>query len=319
VANHESPITNHVVLEDVKFALEPGDRVALLGPNGAGKSTLVKTLVGELAPLAGERLMHPAARIGYFAQHTVEALTEGESPIQHLARIAPGRGEQELRNWLGRWNFAGERAFEPVDGFSGGERARLALALIAWTRPNVLLLDEPTNHLDMDMREALAEALAEFDGALVVVSHDRHLIGLACDRFWRVAEGVLTPFDGDLDDYAAWLRSRDRSEQKPVVSAASAPGAPSAPDGKQRRRSAAGQRERERPLRNRLKQVEAAIAKLDAELACLDIQLAEPALYADGGKQAAELGRQQIALRAQHLTLEAEWLALYEELEALAV
>jgi ATP-binding cassette subfamily F protein 3 len=309
------------VLTNVKFALEPGDRVALLGPNGAGKSTLVKTLVGELAPLAGERLMHPAARIGYFAQHTVEALHEGESPIQHLARIAPGKGEQELRNWLGRWNFAGERAFEPVDGFSGGERARLALALIAWTRPNVLLLDEPTNHLDMDMREALAEALAEFDGALVLVSHDRHLIGLACDRFWRVAEGAVTPFEGDLDDYAAWLRSRDRSTEQKSAAASPAQGGAATPaaGGKERRRSAAEQRERERPLRNRLKRVETAMAKLDVELAALDTQLADAALYADGGKRAADLGRQQTALRQQHSALEAEWLGLYEELEALAV
>ncbi|MCK7595484.1 ribosomal protection-like ABC-F family protein [Pseudomarimonas salicorniae] len=317
--NHQSRITNHV-LSNVKFALEPGDRVALLGPNGAGKSTLVKTLVGELPPLGGERMIHPAARIGYFAQHTVEALTEGESPIQHLARIAPGKGEQELRNWLGRWNFAGERAFETVDGFSGGERARLALALIAWTRPNVLLLDEPTNHLDMDMREALAEALAEFDGALVLVSHDRHLIGLACDRFWRVSDGSVTAFDGDLDDYAAWLRSRERTEQKSASGPAPASAEPATSGGgKERRRSAAEQRERERPLRNRLKQVEAGMAKLDAELAALESQLADPELYADGGKRAAELARQQSSLRERHAAAEAEWLELYEALEALGV
>jgi ATP-binding cassette, subfamily F, member 3 len=316
VTNHESRITNHVILKEVKFALEPGDRVALLGPNGAGKSTLVKTLVGELAPLGGERVLHPAARIGYFAQHTVEALHEGETPMQHLARIAPGKAEQELRNWLGRWNFAGERAFEPVDGFSGGERARLALALIAWTRPNVLLLDEPTNHLDMDMREALAEALAEFDGALVLVSHDRHLIGLACDRFWRVADGAVTAFDGDLDAYAAWLRSRDRGSE------AAAPATPSAASdaggSRERRRSAAEQRERERPLRNRLKQVETAMAKLEGELAAIEARLADPALYAGGGREAAELTQQQGRLRAQHAALEAEWLSLYEQLEALA-
>ena len=328
VPNHQSPITNHVILNNVKFALEPGDRVALLGPNGAGKSTLVKTLVGELAPLAGERLMHGAARIGYFAQHTVEALREGESPMQHLARIAPGKSEQELRNWLGRWNFAGERAFEVVDGFSGGERARLALALIAWTRPNVLLLDEPTNHLDMDMREALAEALAEFDGALVLVSHDRHLIGLACDSFWRVAEGEVIPFEGDLDDYAAWLRSRDRGDPRTRAAneagkphadkAGAASGEPADSGSKQRRRSSAEQRERERPLRSRLKQVESAMAKLDAELAALDAQLADPAVYADGGKRSVELSRQQAELRARHAEMEAEWLSLYEQLEALS-
>ncbi|HEX5755114.1 MAG TPA: ABC-F family ATP-binding cassette domain-containing protein, partial [Arenimonas sp.] len=196
------------ILHDVGFGLEAGDRVGLLGPNGAGKSTLVKTLVGELKLLAGERSAHPDLRIGYFAQHTVESLHEGQSPLWHLKQIAPEAGEQVLRNYLGTWNFVGDRAFENVDGFSGGERARLALALIAYLKPNVLLLDEPTNHLDLEMREALAEALSDFDGAIVLVSHDRHLIGLVCETFWRVADGHVEAFNGDLDEYAAWLRAR---------------------------------------------------------------------------------------------------------------
>ena len=192
-----------IILHDVGFGLEAGDRVGLLGPNGAGKSTLVKTLVGELPLLGGERVAHPDMRIGYFAQHTVESLHEGQSPLWHLKEIAPNAGEQQLRNFLGRWNFIGDRAFESVDGFSGGERARLALALIAYREPNVLLLDEPTNHLDLDMREALAEALSDFPGAIVLVSHDRHLIGLVCETFWRVADGHVEEFNGDLDEYAA--------------------------------------------------------------------------------------------------------------------
>lgn len=147
-------------------------------------------------------------RIGYFAQHTVESLHEGQSPIDHFRTLAPQAPIQSIRDFLGKWNFPGDRAFEPVDGFSGGERARLALSLIAWRQPNVLLLDEPTNHLDLEMREALAEALSDFDGAIVMVSHDRHLIGLVCDTFWRVADGVVEPFAGDLDQYAAWLRTR---------------------------------------------------------------------------------------------------------------
>ncbi len=196
------------ILSNVGFGLEAGDRIGLLGPNGAGKSTLVKTLVGELPVLAGERSAHPDMELGYFAQHTVESLHEGQSPIDHLRDIAPGTGIQEFRDFLGRWNFAGNRAFEVVDGFSGGERARLALALIAWRKPNVLLLDEPTNHLDLEMREALAEALSIFPGAIVMVSHDRHLIGLVCETFWRVADGKVEEFKGDLDEYAAWLRSR---------------------------------------------------------------------------------------------------------------
>lgn len=301
-----------VVLRGVRFALEPGDRVALLGPNGAGKSTLVRTLVGELPPLRGERQLHPAARIGYFAQHTVEALREGQSPLQHLAALAPGHGEQELRTWLGRWNFAGERVFDPVEGFSGGERARLALALIAWRRPSVLLLDEPTNHLDMEMREALAEALAEFEGALVLVSHDRHLIGLVCDRFWRVADGGLAPFEGDLDDYAAWLRSRDRDEP-----GASSPRA-TAGGGRERRRLEAERRERTRPLRQRMRQLETEMEQLQDRIAAIESRLADPALYAGAGQQeVAELGREQAALRARHAEAEAGWLELYEQLEAM--
>ncbi len=197
-----------VVLRKVGFGLEDGDRIALLGPNGAGKSTLVKTLVGELPLLAGERTAHPDLSLGYFAQHTVESLKAGQAPIDHLRDIAPTTATQEFRDFLGRWNFAGDRAFEVVDTFSGGERARLALALIAWRRPNVLLLDEPTNHLDLDMREALAEALSDFAGAIVLVSHDRHLTGLVCNTFWRVADGHVEEFDGDLDEYAAWLRAR---------------------------------------------------------------------------------------------------------------
>jgi ATP-binding cassette subfamily F protein 3 len=196
------------ILRNVKFGLEAGDRIGLLGPNGAGKSTLVKTLVGELGLLDGERTAHPDLVLGYFAQHTVESLHEGQTPIDHLRDIAPTVSVQEFRDFLGRWNFPGDRAFEVIDGFSGGERARLALALIAWRKPNVLLLDEPTNHLDLEMREALAEALSDFGGAIVLVSHDRHLTGLVCETFWRVADGKVDEFKGDLDEYAAWLRSR---------------------------------------------------------------------------------------------------------------
>ena len=196
------------ILRNVGFGLEAGDRIGLLGPNGAGKSTLVRTLVGELPLLAGARSAHPDMELGYFAQHTVESLHAGQSPVDHLRDIAPGVSVQDFRDFLGRWNFAGNRAFESIDGFSGGERARLALALIAWRRPNVLLLDEPTNHLDLEMREALAEALSIFPGAIVLVSHDRHLIGLVCETFWRVADGKVDLFKGDLDEYAAWLRAR---------------------------------------------------------------------------------------------------------------
>ncbi|MBN8480909.1 MAG: ABC-F family ATP-binding cassette domain-containing protein [Xanthomonadales bacterium] len=205
----EAGYGDKVILRKVGFGLEAGDRIGLLGPNGAGKSTLVRSLVGELPLISGTRSAHPDMELGYFAQHTVESLHAGQSPIDHLRDIAPGVSVQDFRDFLGRWNFAGNRAFESVDGFSGGERARLALALIAWRKPNVLLLDEPTNHLDLEMREALAEALSIFPGAIVLVSHDRHLIGLVCETFWRVADGKVELFKGDLDEYAAWLKSRN--------------------------------------------------------------------------------------------------------------
>jgi ATP-binding cassette subfamily F protein 3 len=290
------------ILADVGFGLEAGDRIGLLGPNGAGKSTLVKTLAGELPLLTGERVAHPDLRIGYFAQHTVESLHEGQSPLWHLKELAPNAGEQQLRNFLGRWNFVGDRAFESVDGFSGGERARLALALIAYLEPNVLLLDEPTNHLDLDMREALAEALSDFPGAIVLVSHDRHLIGLVCESFWRVADGKVEEFNGDLDEYAAWLRSRNNEPKsaKPAAAAKPAP-APKPVRSKQETDAAA----------KRLKQVEARIAVLQTELGQIEAQLADPAIYGnDGGIEVAQLAQRQGELAKEKDQLESEWLEL---------
>ena len=285
------------VLQDVGFGLEAGDRVGLLGPNGAGKSTLVKTLVGELPLLAGDRSAHPDLAIGYFAQHTVESLRAGQSPIDHLRDIAPDESTQNFRNFLGRWNFPGDRVFESVDGFSGGERARLALALIAWRKPNVLLLDEPTNHLDLDMREALAEALADFPGAIVLVSHDRHLIGLVCDTFWRVARGRVEQFDGDLDDYAAWLRSRPADALGENGTAAAAPAARAS-----------------KPVRSnpqRLARAEARVADLQARIEAIEAQFADPALHAKRAGVLADLDAQQCALRAEIELAESELLELY--------
>ena len=300
------------ILHDVGFRLEAGERIGLLGPNGAGKSTLVKTLVGELTPLEGERKAHKDLKIGYFAQHTVESLREGASPLEHLQDKAPGVGAQVLRDFLGGWNFAGDRAFESVDGFSGGERARLALALIAWDKPNLLLLDEPTNHLDLDMREALADALADFDGALVLVSHDRHLLGLVCDSFWRVADGKVESFDGDLDDYARWLRSRGNASKKKDNAAVAAPTESSA----DRRRASAAQRESEKVSRQRIKKLETRIATLDTELTTLEQRLADPNVYNGSTTELLKLSQKQADLRREKETLEGEWMALYEALES---
>jgi len=302
---------DHVVLDDVSFILEAGDRIALLGPNGAGKSTLVKSLVGELELLTGERGGHPDLRIGYFAQHTVESLHAGVSPIDHLAEIAPGVPTQQLRDFLGKWNFPGDRAFESVDGFSGGERARLALAMIAWRKPNVLLLDEPTNHLDLDVREALAEALSDFPGAIVLVSHDRHLIGLVCETFWRVADGVAQPFDGDLDAYAVWLRTRDNSNdgKGAAVAKAAAQATAAASAAKQAAGGGKGGR-KVNPVK--LAEAEKRVAELESKLHTLDMDLADPTKYAGGGDNAAELAKQREKVAAELAKAEAEWMALYD-------
>ena len=194
-----------VVLRDIKFSLQSGQRYGLLGINGAGKSTLIKTIAGELAPLSGTANFNKGLVIGYFAQHQVEMLRNDESPLWNLAKIAPRVREQELRSFLGGFNFPGEMALKPITHFSGGEKARLALAMIVWQRPNLLLLDEPTNHLDLETREALTVALAQFEGTLVLVSHDRHLLRATTDQFLIVADGLLQPFDGDMDDYRDWL------------------------------------------------------------------------------------------------------------------
>ncbi|HVJ37881.1 MAG TPA: ABC-F family ATP-binding cassette domain-containing protein [Stenotrophomonas sp.] len=292
-----------VILHDVGFGLEAGQRIGLLGPNGAGKTTLVKTLVGELAPISGERAAHPDLRIGYFAQHTVESLHEGQSPMEHFRDLAPDAPNQAFRDFLGKWNFAGDRAFEPVDGFSGGERARLALALIAWQQPNVLLLDEPTNHLDLEMREALAEALADFEGAIVMVSHDRHLIGLVCDTFWRVADGVVEPFDGDLDEYAAWLRSRPAAQgtKQRMADAAPEPLPPPPPLPPPLPK---------KPLNpHKVAAAEKRVGELEALLAEVDRQLADPANYADAHRM-SELGRDRDSVAARLAEAEQQWLEL---------
>jgi ATP-binding cassette, subfamily F, member 3 len=309
----------NIILRDVRFSLEAGERIGLLGPNGAGKSTLVKTLVGELDPFSGERKAHKDLKIGYFAQHTVESLREGASALDHLQDKAPGVATQVMRDFLGTWNFAGDRAFESVDGFSGGERARLALALIAWDKPNLLLLDEPTNHLDLDMREALADALADFDGALVLVSHDRHLLGMVCDSFWRVADGVVESFDGDLDDYAKWLRTRGSANKKAAKAGAAAkPVVKVVPDEspEERRRNAAAQRENEKTSRQRVKRIEARAATIETEMAALETQLADPATYNGPTQEMMRLGQRQTELRREKEALDAEWLELYERLEA---
>ena len=302
------------ILQKVQLGIQPGRRLGLLGPNGAGKSSLIKTLAGDLPLISGERQCGEHLRIGYFAQHQLEALDAKASPILHVQRLSPDASEQEIRDFLGGYGFVGDRVFEAVGGFSGGEKARVALALLAWQKPNLLLLDEPTNHLDLEMRHALTLALAEFPGAVVLVSHDRHLLANTTDEFLLVADGRAVPYDGDLDDYKQWLLNFRRQEKQEVSAIGSSK---PAEDKKAQRRAAAALREKLKPLTNKLKSVEQKMAKAEKELHALETQLADEDLYS-GGRQdeISQLTQAQGTARATLEELEMEWLEISEELEA---
>ena len=335
---HGDKVGAKTIVNHIDFSLTIGQRIGLLGVNGAGKSTLIKTVAGELKPLTGEATIGKGLSIGYFAQHQVEMLRHDESPLWHLAKIAPTVREQELRNFLGSFNFPGEMVTSPIKPFSGGEKARLALALIVWQRPNLLLLDEPTNHLDLETREALTMALAQFEGTLVVVSHDRHLLRATTDEFIIVADGRLQPFDGDLDDYKNWLfktklgkgselpgtvapAKAAQPAAKPVVAAPAPIVSPA--ERKEQKRVEAEERQRmaaqRKPLENRVKRLDEQIAKLSARKADIDAQLLDPAVYEAGNKDRLKtlVADQAFAVRDLE-ALEMEWLELQEQLEALA-
>ncbi|MEB2399245.1 MAG: ATP-binding cassette domain-containing protein [Alcaligenaceae bacterium] len=310
------------VLRDVRLMVRGGARIGVLGVNGAGKSTLIKTLAEELPALAGERRASKGLVIGYFAQHQLDMLDPDATPLQHLARLAPETREQELRNYLGGFGFSGDTVNSKIAPMSGGEKARLALSLIVWRKPNLLLLDEPSNHLDVDTREALATALAEFAGSVLLVSHDRHLLRTTVDDFWIVADGKVTEFDGDLEDYRDWLAARNadaRSEARlEQLASADAP----AVDRKAQRRQEAEQRQRlstlRRPLETRLKNVEADMEKTGARLAALDALIADPGLYSEERRaERLKALEEHGELSKRHAQLEEQWLSLQEELEAL--
>ncbi len=301
------------VIANLDWAVLAGERIGLLGPNGAGKSTLLKALAGTLAPRAGQRLTTQGLSIGYFAQHQVDQLDAGASPLAHLARIDPAAREQELRDYLGGFDFRGDMAQADVARFSGGEKARLTLALIVRARPNLLLLDEPTNHLDIEMREALAEALQDYAGALVVVAHDRHLLRATADALWLVADGHVEPFDGDLDDYRDWVLSRGRAVAEDDA------GSPASDRRAQKRAEAVARQEsyaRRKPLTDRLARLDREIAALDGERKTLEDWLASPAAYADEERDTLrERLARQGELMWQLARLEAEWLEVSETLE----
>ena len=305
---------DRAVLSGVEWSVLPGDAIGLLGPNGAGKSTLLKSITGELPLLSGTLHRAQALRVGYFAQHQVDQLRGAETPLAHLARLAPEEREQALRDFLGGFDFRGDRVLQPVASLSGGEKARLALALLVWQRPNLLLLDEPTNHLDIDMREALAEALVDFEGALVVVAHDRHLLASATDQWLLVADGAVRPFEGTLDDYREWAR-----EYHARRGGALTPAAPVV-SRREERRVEAEQRQREARVR---RPFEERIARIDEELEALrresdeaEAWLASPDAYEEPNRERLQATlRRRGEAAARIATLEDDWLEAHARLD----
>ena len=299
------------ILQQISLDLRAGDRIGLIGPNGAGKSTLIKALASELKPMAGAVHQHDKMKLGYFAQHQLEQLRPERSALQHLQDAFPEQTEAELRNHLGRFGFVGDRVFEAVAPFSGGEKARLVLALLVRHGPNLLLLDEPTNHLDLDMRYALSTALQEFEGAVVLISHDRHLLRVCCDKLLLVAQGKAKIYEDDLDAYARWLlQERKNKAESPAVQQ-------NKPDRKEQRREQAVARQKLQPLRNKARQCERQIEKLQAQLQDAESKLADTDIYENGrADELSKVLKSQASIRSELEGIETEWLAVMEEIEA---
>jgi len=324
------------ILRNVRLMVRGGDRIGILGVNGAGKSTLVKTLAGELEVQGGSRKASRGLEVGYFAQHQLDMLDLESSPLQHLARLAPQTREQELRNYLGGFGFGGDRVMDKVAPMSGGEKARLALSLIVWQKPNLLLLDEPSNHLDVETREALTTALAEFGGSMLLVSHDRHLLRTTVDSFWIVANGGVQEFDGDLEDYRDWLTQHQANTRKLETAARQFSSEdstqstihtlgisePSAIDRKQQKREEAQERQRtaaaRKPIEAKLAKVEKELERTQFELKTLDALIADADLYSEARRQErVQTLAQHGELTKLHGQLEETWLELQSELEGI--
>jgi ATP-binding cassette subfamily F protein 3 len=306
------------ILSKIEVALRPGERLGLLGRNGAGKSTLIKLLAGELAMKSGKRVEGKDLSIGYFAQHQLEQLRLEESPLQHMQKLDPQTREQEHRNYLGGFDFKGDMASSPCGPFSGGEKSRLALALLIWTRPNLLLLDEPTNHLDLEMRHALTVALQEYQGGVVIVSHDRAMLRATCDKFMLVADGRTEAFDGDLDDYKDWLNQQKIADKQKLVLDVSAPVSANKVDRAQSKAKRQARTAERRPLLKEVEQIEVNMAKWEQEKTQIDHQLADADLYTQSDKSILQnLLKRQAELTQSLETAELRWLELHEMLEAL--
>jgi len=304
------------VLENVNLHLSAGDRIGLLGVNGAGKSTLVKALATGSTVLDGERVLSKDTKIGYFAQHQLDLLKPEQSPIDHLRVHAAGDREQDHRNYLGRFGFSGERIFEPVAPFSGGEKARLVLALMIRQEPNLLLLDEPTNHLDLEMRQALSVALIEYTGALVVISHDRHLLRSVCDELLIVHNGIVDRFKRSLDEYPAWLKEQEPGQSKADIDKRDTPRKQLSK--KLQRQEQAQRRQRLKPMYDKIRDIERQLASSRTELEALEDRLADEAIYKDQDRKAeiTQLVADQARRKAEIQTLEWNWLEVSEALEA---
>lgn len=302
---------NKTILSHVNVDLHPGSRIGLLGPNGAGKSTLINSLTGDLCLISGVRVYGENLKIGYFAQHQLEVLDLQASPFLHIQRISPEATEQEIRNFLGGFDFHNDKALDPIKDFSGGEKARVSLAMIVWQKPNLLLLDEPTNHLDLEMRHALTMALQGYEGALVVISHDRHLLRNTVDEFYLVAEGAVREFDGDLNDYQKWLKNYSRISDaiKPTAIEVSV-------DKKLSRQESAEKRKKREPITKKIKIIEAEIERLQQTLAVVEITLSDSSIYNEGNKTLLkDTLSQQANIKKSILNSEDRWLELQGELE----
>ncbi|UGA54585.1 ABC transporter ATP-binding protein [Vibrio sp. VB16] len=308
---------DNLILEKIRLNLVPGSRIGLLGRNGAGKSTLIKLLSGELAPQGGDLTYSQGVNIGYFAQHQLETLHPEETALQHMMQIAPKQTEQELRNYLGSFGFHGDKALDKVAPFSGGEKARLVLALVVWQKPNLLLLDEPTNHLDLDMRQALTFALQTFEGAMVIVSHDRYLLRATTDDLYLVHDRQVSPFDGDLNDYYKWLTEQNKADKKEAAQDLPAKsGSNNATSKKEQKRKEAEFRKQTAPLRKELEKLEKKMDKLSVTLTETEQELLDTSLYQAENK--AKLN-QVLALQATSKSsledIELEWMTIQESLE----
>ena len=304
-----------VILDKIELNLSAGDRIGLLGVNGAGKSTLVKALSTGSTLLKGERILSKDTKIGYFAQHQLELLRPEESPIDHLRDYAPDDREQDHRNYLGRFGFSGERIFEPVAPFSGGEKARLVLALMIRQGPNLLLLDEPTNHLDLEMRQALSIALVEYTGALVVISHDRHLLRSVCDELLIVHDGIVDRFNRSLDDYPTWLKEQEDKADQAAAKWQAVPA--KRVNKKQQRQEQAKLRQRLKPLHDKIRELDKTLASSRSRLTEIEAGLADESIYTDPDRkdEVAQLVQDQATTKSTIESLEWEWLEASEKLE----